>query len=73
MDEIKAQISSIEQKLNSSTYRGIDDKHKKLNIQYETTLMAVSDLDSYFTALDRALQACHLVPIYLSLHILAAH
>ena len=59
LDEILGQINSIDQKLSSSTYKGIDEKHRKLNIKYETTMMAVADLDSYFTALDRALQTFH--------------
>jgi hypothetical protein len=33
------------------------------NIEYETTLVAVSDLDCYFQALDSALQKFHALRI----------
>jgi DNA repair protein RAD50 len=57
--EILNQISILESKLGSKPYKDIDEQHRMANIKYETTLLAVADLDSYFIALDRALQTYH--------------
>lgn len=38
-------------KLNHPTYKGIEERHRKKNIEYETTNLAISDLESYYNAL----------------------
>lgn len=57
------QAISIKEKLVSVTYRNIDERHRKKTIEYETTEMAVKDLDSYAAALDSALQNFHIQKI----------
>lgn len=57
--EILNQIGIYEKKLCASPYKDIDEHHRMANIKYETTMLAVADLDSYFFALDRALQTYH--------------
>lgn len=45
------QIDDIKSKLNSSTYKDVEKQHRQKFIEYETTMIAVSDLDSYHNAL----------------------
>jgi len=45
------QVKELRSKLNTETYRGIQERHRRKSIEYETTLLAISDLDSYFHAL----------------------
>jgi len=45
------QVKELRNKLNTETYRGIQERHRRKSIEYETTLLAISDLDSYFHAL----------------------
>lgn len=59
MNTLVEQIDIQEKKLNTPTYKNIDDRFRKKNIEYETTLLAVSDLESYYQALDTALQKFH--------------
>jgi hypothetical protein len=40
-------------KLKSSTYSGIQERQRKTLIDVETTHMAATDLDKYWTALDK--------------------
>ena len=63
LKEICIQISSIEQKLELNPYKNIDEAYRKANIKFETTSMAVADLDNYFSALDKALQTFHSLKI----------
>jgi DNA repair protein RAD50 len=44
-------------------YKKIEDRYRVKNIEFETTLMAVTDLDSYHIALDNALQRFHTLRI----------
>lgn len=59
MDTLIEQIDLQQKKLITPIYKNIDDRYRKKNIEYETTLVAVSDLESYYQALDTALQRFH--------------
>jgi DNA repair protein RAD50 len=45
------QVSDLKAKLNAPLYKGIEEKHRRKNIEYETTNLAISDLESYYNAL----------------------
>jgi predicted nucleic acid-binding Zn-ribbon protein len=45
------QAVDLKGKLNHPTYKGIEERHRRKNIEYETTNLAVADLDSYYNAL----------------------
>ena len=45
------QLKDIKAKLNGPNYREVGTKHRRISIQYETTELAVRDLDSYYNAL----------------------
>ncbi|CAM9548532.1 unnamed protein product, partial [Ectocarpus sp. 8 AP-2014] len=60
---LKGQIRGYEAKLNSDTYRNIEEKHRRKMIEHRTTEMAVTDLDKYWTALDKALLRFHTMKI----------
>lgn len=49
--ELTDQIVNIETKLGSTAYKGVHSRYKSKMIEYETTLLAIADLDSYFSAL----------------------
>jgi chromosome segregation ATPase len=51
MEEMHRQGQEYEKKLNSSVYKKTQDNFRKKTIEYETTLLAVTDLDNYYTAL----------------------
>jgi len=57
------QTIDLKAKLNSQLYKGVEERHRKKNIEFETTNMAVTDLESYHNALDRALQNFHTLKI----------
>ena len=59
----KDQIHDIQGKLKGVLYKKIEDRYRVKNIEYETTVMAVSDLESYHIALDNALQRFHTLRI----------
>lgn len=59
----KEQINDIHGKLKGPLYKKIEDRYRVKNIEFETTLMAVTDLDSYHIALDNALQRFHTLRI----------
>ena len=42
---------SIQAKLNSANYKGVEERHRLKTIEYETTKMAVDDLGLYYDAL----------------------
>jgi hypothetical protein len=46
-------------KLKSSTYSGIQERQRKTLIDVETTHMAATDLDKYWTALDKVINTCY--------------
>ena len=45
------QSIDIHNKLNHPTYKGIEERYRKKNIEFETTNLAISDLESYYNAL----------------------
>jgi DNA repair protein RAD50 len=47
----------------SPEYKEIDERHRIIVIKHETTQIAVSDLDKYYTALDNALLRYHGIKI----------
>jgi len=53
------QIHHIKRKLQTAEYKNIDDRHRRAMIKHDTTQIAVSDLDKYHKALDRALLRYH--------------
>eukprot|EP00742_Colponemidia_sp_Colp-10_P008951 GILJ01009725.1.p1 GENE.GILJ01009725.1~~GILJ01009725.1.p1 ORF type:complete len:1308 (+),score=257.68 GILJ01009725.1:108-3926(+) len=61
LQNLREQARSFEVELRSEQYRNIDDRHRDKLIQYETTLMANSDLERYYQALDKALLKYHSV------------
>jgi DNA repair protein RAD50 len=63
LKEVDSQVAELDVKLGNSTYRNIHERHRRKNIEYETTLLAVADLDSYYNALDGALATYHLMKI----------
>ncbi|CAM9695145.1 unnamed protein product [Ascophyllum nodosum] len=60
---MKDQIRGVENKLATDTYRNVEEKHRRKMIEHRTTEMAVSDLDKYWTALDKALLRFHTMKI----------
>jgi len=69
-DTLKGKIEIYQQqareynaKLEGPNYADVHEKHRKKSIEYETTEMAVKDLESYYTALDKALQNFHTLKI----------
>lgn len=63
LKEVQLQVTEIESKLNSPTFRNISERHRRKNIEFETAQMTVTDLDSYYSALDSALATYHLMKI----------
>lgn len=45
------QLKDIRVKLNGPNYKDVEKNHRRCSIQYETTELAVRDLDSYYNAL----------------------
>ncbi|CAM9113656.1 unnamed protein product [Pylaiella littoralis] len=56
-------IRLVEAKLMTDTYRHIEEKHRRKMIEHRTTEMTVTDLDKYWTALDKALLRFHTMKI----------
>lgn len=57
--QLDDQIRDYKVQLRQSEYRHIEDKYRKKLIEFETTTMAVADLDKYYRALDQALIEYH--------------
>ena len=56
-------LSIMKRKLKSPEYNDIDERHRVVMIKAETTKIAVSDLDKYYHALDKALLRYHSIKI----------
>ena len=41
----------MQSKLNSANYKGVEERQRIKNIEFETTKMAVHDLELYYDAL----------------------
>jgi hypothetical protein len=37
--------------LNKAPYKGVEEKYRRKNIEFETTNLAVGDLENYYNAL----------------------
>ena len=59
LDALKTQSRDIKRKLGTAEYKDIDERHRVKMIEHETTAMAVSDLDIYYTALDKSILKYH--------------
>jgi len=55
----KDQQRNLKRKLLTPEYKDIDERHRVKMIEYETTMIAVTDLDKYHNALDKALLRYH--------------
>ena len=51
LETLQSQLDALNKKLEGPVYKGIKNKYKQKYIEYEATLLAVADLDSYFIAL----------------------
>ncbi len=59
LEVLNKQAIDIKSKLNSRTYKDVEERHLRKTIEFETTELAVKDLDSYYTGLDQAIQTFH--------------
>jgi DNA repair protein RAD50 len=59
----RRQTEELNAKLQNNNFKNIEERFRKKNIQYETTMLASSDLGLYYDALDKALQNFHLLKI----------
>jgi hypothetical protein len=61
---LEQQVDVCNRKLNDDpNYRDVDERTRKKRIEFETTNLAVADIDSYHHALDKALQNFHTIRI----------
>ena len=56
---IRNQAQQLEQKLRMPMYDKIAERHRRKSIEFETTQYAVTDIATYYDALDTALQKFH--------------
>jgi DNA repair protein RAD50 len=63
MEIYEKQSVDLLNKLKTPVYKNIEDRYRIKSIEYETTLMAVTDLTTYYEALDSALQNFHTIKI----------
>ena len=61
--EIIEQVRGLNRKLQSPDYKDIDSRYRKEKIKYETTQLAIKDIDHYANALDKALLKFHGIKI----------
>lgn len=57
--QLDDQIRDYKVQLRQNEFRNIEDKYRKKLIEFETTTMAVADLEKYYRALDQALIEYH--------------
>ena len=62
-DALAEQSELLQAKLNQPEYKDVEEKHRQTMISFETTRIAVLDLDKYFSAVDRALLRYHSLKI----------
>ncbi|KAI9908269.1 hypothetical protein PsorP6_016516 [Peronosclerospora sorghi] len=58
-EQLMENIRDDQVKLRTSTFKGIDEKYRHKLIQFETTQLAVADLERYYRALDDSLLQYH--------------
>ena len=56
---VRDEIKRLNSKLKEKDYRNVDDNSRNSMIEYETTMIAVDDVQKYMTALDKALLKFH--------------
>ena len=61
--EMIDQIRGLNRKLGAEEYKNVDEQYRAEKIKYETTNLAIGDLDKYASALDKALLEFHGVKI----------
>jgi DNA repair protein RAD50 len=61
--EVADQLKAKRLQLQTGEYKGVEVNQRKKLVEYETTGMAVSDLDKYYQALDKALMKYHTMKI----------
>jgi len=59
LEVLNKQSEDINMKLRSKLYNNIEERHRQSSIKYQTTELAVKDLDAYYTGLDQAIQTFH--------------
>ena len=59
----RERAEALEGRLGSAAYREVGARHRRKVIEFETTALAVGDLDNYYRALDRALMTYHSMKI----------
>nr|CCA17506.1 DNA repair protein RAD50 putative [Albugo laibachii Nc14] len=57
--QLDEQLHDFRVELCSSEFLGIEERHRQKLIQYETTMLAVKDLETYYKALDHSLLQYH--------------
>ncbi|TYZ58455.1 hypothetical protein PybrP1_007973 [[Pythium] brassicae (nom. inval.)] len=57
--QLDDQVRDYRVQLFQTEFRNVEDRYRKKLIEFETTTMAVADLDKYFHALDQALIEYH--------------
>jgi DNA repair protein RAD50 len=61
--EIIEQVRGLNRKLQSADYADIDTRYRKEKIKFDTTQLAIKDIDHYANALDKALLKFHGIKI----------
>mmetsp|Transcript_9009 Transcript_9009/g.11264 ORF Transcript_9009/g.11264 Transcript_9009/m.11264 type:complete len:1428 (+) Transcript_9009:162-4445(+) len=56
---LKDQQRQLKRKLQQEEYKDVDEEHRESMIKFETTTIAISDLEIYYSALDKALLQFH--------------
>lgn len=63
MEIYEKQATDLMNKLKTPVYKNVEERYRVKSIEYETTLMAVADVTTYYEALDSALQNFHTLKI----------
>jgi DNA repair protein RAD50 len=50
LEVFNQQVDDLKRKLTQPAYKNVEERHRRKNVEYETTNMAVTDLDNYSTA-----------------------
>ena len=56
---VRDEIKRLNGKLKEKDYKNVDDNSRNSMIEYETTQIAVDDINRYMNALDKALLKFH--------------
>lgn len=61
--EIVESIRGLKRKLSQPEYKNVEEQFRVANIKFDTSEMAVKDIEKYHSALDKALQRYHSIKI----------